>query len=583
VVNADGSLSNQLRWVWPDGTPLDMNEAAAMNLIASGHTEDIALMGPVPESFSDWSQTGGIHDRYTKAVNDHRENVLDNALPKLVGEETPGAELDTTRADEDAAGLNALLADLQQQAATGGGAWEDALRSATETAQASASSLGQTQQQQTGGDVGMALRGVGNAQSSAGQRAVGQGNILREKSKLSAQNAITGVTSSMGKSAAEQAAAQAAARRAVQATNQSLIAQAEDREMKRADAIGEGMSMGMSNGGEVPGEPIVFGDNSINDTELAKLSPGEIVLPISVAQAPNAPEAAAAFVRALQEKEAKGYASGGEVDPNYDPDTGLRQTTVDEDYGSGNAVLSFVAPHIGRMAGFDYMRKQNLGAGAPSVEKGGLLDTRGYDAARGAQWQNAGAMALRAAGQGPSLAPQMMQNTSDSNIEAALQAQAAGKAGADMVMRSTAAQQDAAGQSAGVVAGEVEAGQQGVAEALADQQARDIALSRASQQAAWHQTMLNVGLGLDQQAMIDNILSGAGQGLQALSDVDFGGKKDKGKDPEGFDYETGENEYGQTADDYENNTMEDEYAHGGRVKRKKGDSEAFAAAYGGRC
>lgn len=52
----------------------------------------------------------------------------------------------------------------------------------------------------------------------------------------------------------------------------------------------------MKVGGQVPGEPNVPGDSTQNDTVPAKLSPHEIVLPRSVAQAPNAPQAASQFV-----------------------------------------------------------------------------------------------------------------------------------------------------------------------------------------------------------------------------------------------------------------------------------------------
>lgn len=52
----------------------------------------------------------------------------------------------------------------------------------------------------------------------------------------------------------------------------------------------------MQVGGPVPGEPNVEGDSAQNDTVDAKLSPGEIVLPRSVAQSPNAPQEAQQFV-----------------------------------------------------------------------------------------------------------------------------------------------------------------------------------------------------------------------------------------------------------------------------------------------
>jgi len=53
----------------------------------------------------------------------------------------------------------------------------------------------------------------------------------------------------------------------------------------------------MKMGGPVPGDDApVPGDSSQNDTVPAMLSPHEIVLPRSVAQSPNAPQAAAQFV-----------------------------------------------------------------------------------------------------------------------------------------------------------------------------------------------------------------------------------------------------------------------------------------------
>lgn len=56
----------------------------------------------------------------------------------------------------------------------------------------------------------------------------------------------------------------------------------------------------MKVGGDVPGEAEVPGDSSQNDTVDAKLSPHEIVLPRSVAQAPDAPQKAASFVQGVK-------------------------------------------------------------------------------------------------------------------------------------------------------------------------------------------------------------------------------------------------------------------------------------------
>lgn len=58
----------------------------------------------------------------------------------------------------------------------------------------------------------------------------------------------------------------------------------------------------MKSGGNVPGKAAVAGDSRKNDNQKAMLSPGEIVIPRSIAMGKNAPEKAAAFVRACLAK-----------------------------------------------------------------------------------------------------------------------------------------------------------------------------------------------------------------------------------------------------------------------------------------
>ena len=55
----------------------------------------------------------------------------------------------------------------------------------------------------------------------------------------------------------------------------------------------------LASGGYVPGRPVASGDHPANDRVPAMLSPGEIVLPRTVAQAEDAPERAADFVEAV--------------------------------------------------------------------------------------------------------------------------------------------------------------------------------------------------------------------------------------------------------------------------------------------
>ncbi len=67
--------------------------------------------------------------------------------------------------------------------------------------------------------------------------------------------------------------------------------------------------MNMKSGGPVPGDAMVPGDSPMNDTQLAKLSPGEIVLPRSVAQpaAPGGPDPSKVmeFLRSLPRPQAR--------------------------------------------------------------------------------------------------------------------------------------------------------------------------------------------------------------------------------------------------------------------------------------
>jgi hypothetical protein len=58
----------------------------------------------------------------------------------------------------------------------------------------------------------------------------------------------------------------------------------------------------LARGAEVPGKAKYRGDTRSNDTVPAMLSPGEIVLPRSVAQSPNAPDKAKQFVEAIKTK-----------------------------------------------------------------------------------------------------------------------------------------------------------------------------------------------------------------------------------------------------------------------------------------
>lgn len=78
-------------------------------------------------------------------------------------------------------------------------------------------------------------------------------------------------------------------------------------DLKSQFAKGGKATKNMKTGGHVPGKPKVSGavDSYSNDTVKAVLSPGEIVIPRSITQKPNAAELAAKFVAATKAKKGK--------------------------------------------------------------------------------------------------------------------------------------------------------------------------------------------------------------------------------------------------------------------------------------
>lgn len=68
-----------------------------------------------------------------------------------------------------------------------------------------------------------------------------------------------------------------------------------------AQFLAKGGNVGtiLQSGGHVPGQAHIAGDSLKNDIVDAKLSPGEIVIPRSIAQGEDAPKKAAAFVQAI--------------------------------------------------------------------------------------------------------------------------------------------------------------------------------------------------------------------------------------------------------------------------------------------
>lgn len=94
------------------------------------------------------------------------------------------------------------------------------------------------------------------------------------------------------------------------------------------DAIGSAVAEGIaaaaaSRGGKVPGQANVSGDSLRNDTVPIEASPGEIIVPRSITQGPNAGEKAKSFVEHILSQKGKPkthFDDGGEVDAGMDAD-----------------------------------------------------------------------------------------------------------------------------------------------------------------------------------------------------------------------------------------------------------------------
>lgn len=425
--------------------------------------------------------------------------------PKKVGNNAPGATLDTSRADAERQNTEDLMASLQQQAATGAGGWENTLRAATLHSQNTAQALGQGD---TGAGAVSGLMNVGNAKAAAGQRAVGQENMLRKESMMSAQGELGALTGAAGQSDIEQANAAARAKQQQGATNLALIDQAQQNNKNLTSGISQGVSSAFSKGGAVPGSPVVFGDSSSNDTVPAMLSPGEEVIPRSAA---GDLSKEIDFLKALHAKNgAQGLADGGNAG-----DDGISHWTADQ-YGSGNVAASIAFPAVGQMSGYQNLRNQ-AAAGAPSIENGGLLDTTNFDKTRANRALLESLLSQRATGEGPSAAAQMDTNSNDAAITQAMAAQRRGVAPGVAVAGGAEEAQQGAGVAAATRGKEKAAGQAAAANVATQGRAQELSLAEAQQQAAWANTMQNLGISLANQAALRNMFSGAGQAMTAAS------------------------------------------------------------------
>jgi hypothetical protein len=200
-----------------------------------------------------------------------------------------------------------LIAQLQQQAAGQGPSLAQLqLQQATGENMNNAMALGAAQQGQ-GLGAQAALRSILDNQARIQQQSALQSAMLRNQEQMQAREQLGGVLG--GVRGQDLGAAQAQAgnelnREQFNANiNQAninrrmgLIDRAAQAIPKIATAGATPAAAAMAAGGPVPGRALFPGNDYGNDQVPALLSPGEIVLPRSVAQDPDAPDLAAQFV-----------------------------------------------------------------------------------------------------------------------------------------------------------------------------------------------------------------------------------------------------------------------------------------------
>lgn len=469
-------------------------DAAMAALAAAGYS------GSGSEAILDIARGLRLDPESDTVVSPVSGNTLPGFIEREVGKISakPGADVDTTQVEEDKKRTQDFLNYLQQQAATGGGAWEKALEQGTQAAKSQQQSLWQSTR---GVNAAQAMTGLAMGNAAAEANAAQQAAKLREQTKQQAQQQILGVTSGQEGLEAAQAADAAAARAAAAEASDAMQKAANDESTKIIGAVGQGLMKAatMSKGGHVPGKARVFGDDERNDTVPAMLSPGEIVIPRSVAQSPDAARKSADFVAAVKAK-------GGQVEKRADGGETGAPKTWEMPEGSN------VGFHI------DYPWAPAPVQHVASVERGSKLETGGYNAAR-AQFLAAleGGVGASALGAGPSTVTADIGADIDRANAAAMRS---GRHGASpLALRALGA---GGGRMAGAAAqerrGEQARAMEMATQGLYAQQQQDLAFAKAQQQAMWANTLRNYGLDLAQRQAMMNMLSAAGQGAASMSE-----------------------------------------------------------------
>lgn len=282
----------------------------------------------------------------TKNTFGEADNPLEHA--QLDHADFGGAMGQGLQGQGDARNQQSVLAQMLMQQAQGGGPNPAALQLQQGT-EANARMAASQMASQRGLNPALAARGVMDQTANLNQQAAGQAGVMRAQQQLAAQQQLGGVLGQQrgqdlglyGQAAQGQQGQNALGLQQAQGNNQIRAGVAQGNANTNAGIVGGvlggigaamGKPPGLAGGGQVQdpfqagisalvgaglrkgynaiGDAVstlasggmVPGDSPKNDVVPARLSPGEIVLPRSVAMAEDAPERAAAFVRAIRRR-----------------------------------------------------------------------------------------------------------------------------------------------------------------------------------------------------------------------------------------------------------------------------------------
>jgi|SRR5712664_24529 len=302
------------------------------NLAQQQRSRDILTQTPGYVPGSEYMVNFGLGQRGGPGVQQQQEQM--NAFNQgLVGNPPGQGDPGVGNALLGYQGLASQLA--QAAAGQGPSAAQSQFQSALDQNLRGEMALGQSQ---AGVSPGAGLRNILEAQGTTTGQAAAQSAALRAQEQQAAQAQLGNVLGGFGQVGLGATGQRLqAAGMGQQVSEQDRQAQLElekqrlgawqtqvgsDTQMKGADKAltgkivggitqGGGAAAALAHGAEVKGKAKVDGDSEENDHVPAMLSPGEIVLPRTVAQDNDAPRKAAEFVRAIRKH--KKMAHGGEV------------------------------------------------------------------------------------------------------------------------------------------------------------------------------------------------------------------------------------------------------------------------------